>query len=327
MEKEVSDGIKAFLKGHDLRKYKKNYMFQAPESRYEMVRLFRESYKKNNGSLDKSTIKRVLGWAFFNDRRFLWVFLKNLDKESESSIKKITEEGLKLAKEGKIKVVYGGQTDYGYDFLMVKSFFGFLQPLNDLNIPNSYFAKDSNISTALMILDMNSFNFYNKNKMQIVSNGLKLYLTNEETKTQVYIPNVNAVVVGDVNTYDAHDPMGSHSLFSFKKVVIYKTNGSEFKTGMYHLLLFVDLNKNGSTIRDTVIGRFIVSPFQLTANTLRSSNIYQPDTNVDINVCSARSGTLSAKLFNSKTESFISDLTLDYNSNLFLNYSQVSNQI
>jgi len=78
-------------------------MFQAPESRYEMVKLFRENYKKNNGALDKSIIKRTLRWAFFNDRRYLGIFLKNVDKEDDAHVKKITKEGLQLAKEGRIK--------------------------------------------------------------------------------------------------------------------------------------------------------------------------------------------------------------------------------
>ncbi len=103
MEKEVIEGIKNFLKKYDLKWYKERYMFQAPESRYEMVKLFRESYKKNNEALDKNIIKRTLRWAFFNDRRYLGIFLKNVDKESESKIKEITREGLQLAKEGKIK--------------------------------------------------------------------------------------------------------------------------------------------------------------------------------------------------------------------------------
>jgi hypothetical protein len=103
MENEVIKGIKDFLKKYDLKWYKEHYIFQAPESRYEMVKLFRESYEKNNGALDKSIIKRTLRWAFFNDRRYLSNFLRNVDSESESKIKEVTKEGLRLAKEGKIK--------------------------------------------------------------------------------------------------------------------------------------------------------------------------------------------------------------------------------
>lgn len=103
MEKEVVKGIKNFLKKYDLKWYRKHYMFQAPKSRDDMVNMYKKSYKKNNGALDKKVLEETLKWAFFNDRRFLGIFLKNLGKEKENDVKKITKEGLKLAKEGKIK--------------------------------------------------------------------------------------------------------------------------------------------------------------------------------------------------------------------------------
>ncbi|MBD3259554.1 hypothetical protein GF371_02875 [Candidatus Woesearchaeota archaeon] len=94
MEKEVIDGIKKFLKKYNLPEMRKKYTFQAPKKREQMYKLFK-------GSIGKKKLEELLRWAFYNDRRFLGMFLKNLKKNNEADVKKKTKEALDLALSGR----------------------------------------------------------------------------------------------------------------------------------------------------------------------------------------------------------------------------------
>lgn len=102
MDGGLEAGINNFLKKHDIKKLSSHYMFQAPLTRKEMFKLYQKNMHKNNGAIDKGIIAGTLKWAFYNDRRYLTIFLKNLDKNSDANVRAITRSGFQLALAGKI---------------------------------------------------------------------------------------------------------------------------------------------------------------------------------------------------------------------------------
>ncbi len=102
MDSGLEDGVNNFLKRYDIQKLSSQYMFQAPLTRKEMFKLYQENMHKNNGAVGKVIIAETLKWAFFNDRRYLAIFLKNLDKNSDANVRAIARSGFQLALAGKI---------------------------------------------------------------------------------------------------------------------------------------------------------------------------------------------------------------------------------
>lgn len=102
MDSGLEEGVANFLKRYDLKKLSSQYMFQAPLTRKEMFKLYQQGLHKDNGAVGKGIIAETLKWAFFNDRRYLAIFLKNLDKNSDTNVRAIARSGFQLALAGEI---------------------------------------------------------------------------------------------------------------------------------------------------------------------------------------------------------------------------------
>jgi len=61
-----------------------------------MFKLYKSELKKHRG-VSKKAIAEMLKWAFWNDRRFLAIFLKNLDTNSDKLVIETTKKALQQA--------------------------------------------------------------------------------------------------------------------------------------------------------------------------------------------------------------------------------------